>query len=166
MGKFPLDARKQRTRQHVIADQSVNHVERAIIDEGHVVQQVVSDYGYDLTMMTFDAKGYVETGFVFFQLKASDGLGISGENYFYDLDVRDYNLWKSERLPVILVLFDATSRRAYWIHVQSYFRDAKRLPRTGAQTIRVLIPRRQVFNRRAIRTIRALKSPAVRLAEE
>ncbi len=27
--------RKRRTREHVIADQSVNHLERFIIDEGH-----------------------------------------------------------------------------------------------------------------------------------
>ena len=39
--------RKQRTRQHVIADQSVNHVERFIIDEGHTAQRLEKDYGYD-----------------------------------------------------------------------------------------------------------------------
>ena len=35
MARQILGPRKQRTRQHVIADQSVNYVERFIIDEGH-----------------------------------------------------------------------------------------------------------------------------------
>ena len=32
--RFPMP-RKQRTRQHVIADQSVNYIQRFIMDEGH-----------------------------------------------------------------------------------------------------------------------------------
>jgi hypothetical protein len=46
--------RKQRTRQHVIADQSVNYVERFIIDEGHTTQPLEKDYGYDLLLFTYD----------------------------------------------------------------------------------------------------------------
>jgi len=46
--------RKQRTRQHVIADQSVNHVERLIIDAGHTAQRLTADYGYDLVLFTYD----------------------------------------------------------------------------------------------------------------
>src|SRR5580692_6981989 len=40
--------RKRRTREHVIADQSVNYLERFIIDEGHIAQRLYNDYGYDL----------------------------------------------------------------------------------------------------------------------
>jgi hypothetical protein len=56
--------RKRRTRQHVIADQSVNYVERFIIDEGHTAQRLQHDYGYDLELTTFDEQGYVEPGAV------------------------------------------------------------------------------------------------------
>ena len=59
--------RKQRTRQHVIADQSVNHVERLIIDEGHTAQRMEKDYGYDLLLFTYDEQGYVEPGLVSLQ---------------------------------------------------------------------------------------------------
>ena len=103
---------ERRTRQHIIADQSINHVERFIIDEGHTAQRLTADYGYDLVMMTFDEQGYAEPGLVFFQFKASEALARSGENYAFDLDIRDYNLWKVERFPVILILFDATKRRS------------------------------------------------------
>jgi hypothetical protein len=63
-----LPSRKQRTRQHIIADLSVNYVERMILHEGHTVQRWLSDYGYDLAMVTFDEQGYAEPGLVFFQL--------------------------------------------------------------------------------------------------
>ena len=55
---------KRRTRQHVIADQSVNHAERFIIDEGHTAQRLEKDYGYDLALFTYDDQGYAEPGAV------------------------------------------------------------------------------------------------------
>jgi len=54
--------RKQRTRQHVIADLSVHHVEGFILEEGHTAQRLSSDYGYDLILWTFDERGYPEPG--------------------------------------------------------------------------------------------------------
>lgn len=158
----PPGPRKRRTRQHVVADLSLNHVERHVLDAGHVVQRVAPDYGYDLMLMTFDDRGYAEPDVAFLQLKAAESLVRSGENYAYDLDIRDYNLWRAERLPVILVLYDATARRAYWVHVQQFFADnAARPPRTGAKTTRVLVHPRQVFNRRAVATMRTIKQAAI-----
>src|SRR5438445_12341420 len=105
--------RKQRTRQHVMADQSVNYVERFIIDEGHTAQRLEKDYGYDLLLFTYDDQGYVEPGVAFLQLKASETLTKSESHYEYDLDIRDYNLGMAEDTPVFLVLFDAMRRRRY-----------------------------------------------------
>lgn len=65
---------KTRTRQHVIADLSVNHVERQVLLAGHAIQRVQSDYGYDLLMFTYNEQGEVEPGMVFFQAKATDYL--------------------------------------------------------------------------------------------
>ncbi len=61
------DERKRRTREHVIADLSHNHVERLILEEGHVFLRSPADYGYDLWMQTFDEGGLVEPGAVFWQ---------------------------------------------------------------------------------------------------
>jgi hypothetical protein len=145
----------------VIADQSVNYVERYIIDEGHTVQRLSQDYGYDLLMFTHDERGYAEAGVVFLQLKASETWKESGKHYPFDLDVRDYNLWMLGDTPVFLVLFDATRRKAYWLHVQAYFRtDARRRPKRGAKTVRVRVPRRQVISRRAVAKMRELKRKA------
>src|SRR5436309_3177509 len=123
MARQTITLRKRRTREHVIADQSVNHVERYIIDQGHTAQRVEKDYGYDLVMRTFDAEGYAEPGSVLFQLKAAHQLTESGGEYVFDLDIRDYHLWMLEPLPVILVLFDAARRRAFWVYAQQYFRE-------------------------------------------
>src|ERR1022692_4267900 len=107
--------RKRRTRQHVIADQSVHHVEGYILDEGHTVQRVYSDYGYDLVMYTFDEEGYAEPGAIWFQIKSSEELKLVGGAYVFDVDIRDYNLWILDQMPVILILYDASQRRAFWL---------------------------------------------------
>lgn len=160
--------RKRRTRQHVIADQSVNYVERFIIDEGHTTQRLIQDYGYDLILFSYDGQGYAEPGVAFLQLKAAETLTQAGSHYGYDLDIRDYNLWMAENAPVFLVLFDATRRRAYWLHVQPYFRkDASRQPKKGARTVRVLVPRRQAVGCRGVAAMRELKRTAdVQIAAE
>jgi Domain of unknown function (DUF4365) len=161
-----ISPRKQRTRQHVIADQSVNHVERFIIDAGHTAQRFDHDYGYDLLMITYDEKGYVEPGSVSLQLKATEGLAASGADYVFDLDVRDYNLWSLENLPVILILFDAGRRKAYWLHVQPYFHEepAPR-PKKGAKTMRVHVSARQIVTRSAVARWRLIKNALFTQAE-
>jgi hypothetical protein len=159
-----IGPRKQRTRQHVIADQSVNYVER-FIDEGHTAQRLEKDYGYDLFLFTYDELGYAEPSLVCLQLKAAESLHAVGSAFVFDLDIRDYNLWMLEKTPVILILFDASRRRAYWISIRDYFTEnAARRPKKGAKTVRVRVPKRQVVNRRAIATFRELKVAACRWA--
>ncbi len=162
MARKLFGPRKQRTRQHVIADQSVNHVERFIIDAGHAAQRLEKDYGYDLMLLTFDEEGYAEPGLVWLQLKAAETLQAVGPDDVFDLDIRDYNLWLLEEIPVILILFDASRKRAYWLPIQRYFReDAARRPEKGAKTVRVRIPKRQLVTRRAIARMRQLKAEAL-----
>lgn len=150
--------RKQRTRQHLIADQSVNHVERFIIDAGHTAHRLTPDYGYDLVLFTYDKKGYLEPGAVYLQLKATENLTALGRHFTFDLDIRDYNLWVIEEMPVILILFAASRRRAYWLCVQDYFgEDSVRRPKQAAKTVRVRVPRQQRVTEGAIARWRRLK---------
>lgn len=164
-GELP-GPRKQRTRQHVIADLSVHHVERFILEAGHTAQRLGSDYGYDLLVSTFDDQGYVEPGSIYLQLKAMETLNAGQTDYLYDLDIRDYNLWIRERMPVVLILFDASRRRAYWLAIQRYFgEDDARRPKKGAKTIRIRVPRRQALNGRAIAKMRQLKWAVIQQQE-
>lgn len=108
-----------------------------------------------MVLFTYDERGYAEPGIAFIQLKASEMLTRSGRDYVYDLDIRDYNLWVHEDIPIFLVLFDATRRRGYWLLVQPYFREAvSRQPKKGAKTVRVRVPTRQAISRRGVATIR------------
>lgn len=155
--------RKQRTRQHVIADLSVHYLEGFILEAGHTAQRFSSDYGYDLLVSTFDEQGYVEPGSIYCQVKAMESLGASGTDYLFDLDMRDYNLWIKEKMPVLLILFDASRRRAYWLAVQQYFNeDNARQPKKGTKAVRVRVPKRQTINDRAIAKMRELKWEAIR----
>ena len=100
----------------------------------------------------------MEPGAVYIQLKAVEKLEASGTDYIFDLDVRDSNLWMLELMPVILVLFDASRRKAYCLHIQRYFRqDPARQPQQAAKTVRVRVPKPQAVNRRAIAKMRGLK---------
>jgi hypothetical protein len=68
--------RKRRTRQHVIADLSVNHAERLALMCGFSVERAVHDYGIDLIVFTYDDHGWPEIGHVLVQLKSTDHLQI------------------------------------------------------------------------------------------
>jgi hypothetical protein len=140
MTKLP---RKRRTREHNLADLSVNHVERHALLCGFVVERVVHDYGTDLELFTFNRKGEVEEGHVLLQLKASDRLKIPGGRaaFAFRIARSDLVLWLRQPLPVILIVYDAPKDVAYWLYVQSYFRRLKGFNLFAAgQTVTVQIP--------------------------
>jgi hypothetical protein len=60
--------RKTRTREHVIADLSINHVERQLLLGGCSVKRIHHDYGYDLTMTSFNDQSEIEGGHVYYQV--------------------------------------------------------------------------------------------------
>src|SRR5438128_12076179 len=66
--------RKRRTREHIIADLGVHHVEGPILRCGFTAERIVHDYGLDLYMTTYDADGQPESDWVLFQVKATDHL--------------------------------------------------------------------------------------------
>src|SRR5437763_298265 len=95
------DSRPQRTRAHVIADLSVNYVERFIYEAGHSAVRVLADYGYDLMVQTFDQQGYAEDGFLYLQLKATDVIAPyeRQDSFAYPIKMRHYKLWHREPMP-------------------------------------------------------------------
>ena len=137
------DAGKKRTREHIIADFSLVHIQYFIVNSGFTSEATTKDYGYDLTVNTFDREGLIEPGSILIQLKASETLEThaDGVSYIFDLDLRDYNLWVMEPNPVFLILYEAKSRRAYWLYFQQYIKgSAAPRPKAGAKTVRIKIP--------------------------
>jgi len=67
----------------------------------------------------------------------------------------------NELYPVILVIYDTTQDKAFWIHVQAYLGGGTifELTRAGA-SVTVTVPLEQVIGREAIRKFRQLKVQA------
>jgi hypothetical protein len=146
--------RKRRTREHVIADLSVNHVERHVLLCGFTVERIIRDYGLDLFLATYDANGEVENGYVLLQVKATDQLRVSaaGDVNLLRLEVSHVRAWLGELMPVILIVYDASADTAYWLYVQSHFESRRRQLRSrGRATLTVRIPRANVLNQAAVR---------------
>lgn len=162
----PRERRKKRTREHVIADQSLAHVQWFIANAGFTSEAVGKDYGYDVTVNTFDENGFIEGGAILIQLKASETLArhADGLHFAFDLDMRDYDLWTEEPNPVFLILYEAATRRAYWLFVQPYLRGpGAPKPRANAKTVRVKVPKINKVRTAFFRHARGLKAEALKL---
>lgn len=146
--------RKRRTRQHVIADLSVNHVERFILRCGWTAERKRYDYGIDLIMEAYNSSGEVENGRILLQLKATDHLRRSADGAVIParLEWQDLLYWLNEPLPVLLIFYDAQEDRAYWLYVQEYFRSQSWAKRAGqATTVTVPVPVSNALDEAAIR---------------
>jgi len=145
-----------RTRDHVLADLSINYVERQVLLCGCSVQRMYSDYGYDLIMSSYNANGEIEAGIVYFQVKATDRLPllVDGVTVSWVVNRRDLALWVREAFPVILVVYDGRRDRAIWLHVQAYFAGypSPELFLSG-HTISIHVPVTERLNRRSVRRI-------------
>lgn len=120
--------KKRRTREHVIADLSVNHVEKFVFQCGHSTERIVHDYGIDLLMFTYNENGEIENGHVQLQLKATDNLRVlkDGETVAFSVEWAHIKSWQWEPFPVILVVYDARGKgRALWLYVQNYIETSK-----------------------------------------
>jgi len=150
-GKRP-SRRKRRTREHVIADLSVNFVERHALLSGFTVQRIDRDYGIDLWITTHNQNGEIEAGDILVQLKATDHLNLIADGSLVAVRIRldDYRLWLLEFYPVILIVYDAQTETGYWLHVQDHFTEMTDIDETRA-TMTVHIPRANIVDQSAMR---------------
>jgi hypothetical protein len=152
---------KTRTREHVVADCAINHVERQVLLCGFSVERVRHDYGYDLIMATYNQDGEYEPGGVYIQVKASDRLGTpsGGKPIPWSVSRRDLKLWIAETYPVILVVYDGQRDEAYWVHIQEYLLE-RPIPElfSGGETISIRIPVRNRFDTGAVQAIARSKN--------
>lgn len=142
---------KQRTREHIIADLSVNHAEKMFLLAGYTVDRVVADYGYDMVIRTFDGAGYLESAYIAVQMKASDAPEYSKNGDFVTVrvDDRDDWAWRNDPLPVALIFYDAARDLAYYLNYQN-------LPQTTRSSVR--IPTTNRFDVQAAQSLRDAKN--------
>ena len=151
--------RKTRTREHIIADLSVNYVEQQVLLAGFTLGRVIADYGLDLFMTTFGPTGEVENDVVWFQVKATDQVDLSADGQIARVRIQaaDLRSWLLELMPVILVLYDAAGDRAFWVDVQQYARQEDLDADEVGETVTLRIPVGNLFSPDAARAIRARK---------
>src|SRR4051794_22357705 len=157
--------RKRRTREHVLADLSANYVEKQGLLCGFAVERVRLDYGIDLMMQTFNRRGEVENSWIPFQLKGTDRINLvdDGNALACRIERADLRHWLNETQPVILAVYDARTDVAYWLFVKEYFEAIPGfdLAHCG-QRVTVRIPRSNVLDRRAMRTLARRKNELVK----
>lgn len=159
---------KRRTREHVIADLSINHVERQVLLAGHTVERRVHDYGIDLSLTTYDFDGIPEPGVVLMQVKATDGIRTVRRGRAVVCRVERVHLraWLAEPLPVILILYDAVQDRAYWLCIQREFTGTRRFSAaSGPETATIRIPASQILDAAAAGVIREIRQSFLRRYE-
>ena len=135
--------RKIRTRQHIIEDLGLNHVQRQVLKAGFVVQRYgENDYSYDGMIHTFDSNGESDNGMILFQLKSTDNIKFDKSQKIakFDLSKRDLELWLLSKLTVLLILYDAQTEIAYYIDLQEYFNKNRLLLKDVVKYVRVNIP--------------------------
>lgn len=154
--------RKRRTRAHIIADLSVNYVEKCVLQCGWTVQRFNPDYGLDLLMTTFNRNGEIENGDVRLQIKAIDTIKVASRRnaIAVRLEWRDMVYWLNEPLPVNLVVYDAVSDRAWWVYLNETVRQAGRDAPPRAR-LTVSVPLGNVRDAQAVRQFRKFRNVAL-----
>jgi Domain of unknown function (DUF4365) len=160
-------ARKRRTREHVIADLGVHHVEGPVLRCGFTVERIIHDYGLDLYVTTYNPDGEAESDWILVQVKATDHLKrtADGVNVIFRIERIDLNRWLAETYPVILVVYDARADVAYWLYVQAHF-AAERGQTGTSQKVTARIPAANVLDEAAILRFAAAKAAIQRQTRE
>jgi len=156
--------RKRRTREHIIADLSVNHVERHVLRAGYTIQRIDHDYGIDLVLHTFNAAGEYESGELLIQVKATERVKVKTQTQQHVIPWRlqraDLLSWLHEPLPVILIVYDATQDQSWWLYLQRYFGRPGPVLRLRT-TVTVHVPLQNRLDESAIRHFAQMKAKAV-----
>jgi hypothetical protein len=153
--------RKRRTRAHIIADLSFHHVAYQIAKCGFSIEAIRSDYGYDLSIFTYDARGEIENGNIFVQLKATDHIEKYKKKaeFSFRISKKDLDLWQREPFPVYLILFDTVSETAYWLYLQEYLqRNGITTAKMKRNSLGVPFNAAQIVDKKSVRTWRANKA--------
>ena len=148
--------KKLRTRQHIIEDLGLNHIERQILLSGNVLRRFrENDYGYDGMIETFNEQGEAENLIFMIQLKSTDNIQFSNDKggFIVDLSRRDLELWLKNTLTVLLILYDAQGEIAYFVDLQTYFNENRILLKNVRKFVRIFIPPKSVFNKTNIQEL-------------
>jgi hypothetical protein len=157
--------RKQRTRQHIIADLSINHVERFVFRCGYSAERITYDYGTDLSVSTYNASGEIENGAIYVQVKATDTpIADSSTTIPIVLDTRDLDFWLQEPMPFILIFYHAQEEIAYWYYLQAKLSELDRS--TLGKTYTVYLEKQNILNEASVDLFATYKNRVLHQIQE
>ncbi len=161
--KMPPPRGKLRTREHVLAGLAVNNVERHALLGNGATERIQNDYGLDLILFTFTTAGRLEGGNIYLQVKGTERLRWTrGGGAAFRIERTALVGWLAQPLPVILIVYDASEDRAYWLHVQGYFAALPGFSLfTAGKRVTVHLDPRQVLDAAAIRVFAGLRDHAL-----
>ena len=157
--------RKRRTRSHIIADLSVNYVEKQVLLCGHTVERMIKDYGIDLLLSTYNEDGEIENETIKLQLKATDNLNVlqDGQTIAFSVERADLEFWLNEFMPFIFVVYDAQADAAYWVYLQAYFQSLSDFDlRIVGETVTIHMNKANIVNADAVRQFVQFKVDVLR----
>lgn len=148
--------RKLRTRQHIIEDLGLNHVERQVLKTGYVIERSMVDYGLDGQILTFNELGEIEFAYFKFQLKSTDLIKSNLKEGLikFDLSQRDIEAWLLAPTVVLLLVYDAQTEVAYYLDLQDYFHENRKQLKNLKKYTRVNIPINNIFTPEAMLNLR------------
>jgi hypothetical protein len=102
---------------------SANYVEKAAVGCAYAADRIRHDYDRDLAFFTFDDRGYLHSGVIWMQLKATDNRKKTrdGSAIVIRLQRKDLLAWIEDAYPVTFVVDDARRDSAYGHAVQNCF---------------------------------------------
>lgn len=111
----------RRPRSHSTGDVAVNYVSSIFLDAEWTCDPVRSDYGEDLAVRIFEEE-QATAKFLYVQSKGHHGPIVWDQHgcHRVSLGRTAVALWRSFRIPVIITLYDRSSKKAYWQCVQDY----------------------------------------------
>lgn len=156
--------RKRRTREPVIEVLSENHLERKVLLKGHLLRRPERDDGVDVTMFHLADDGAIENGEVRFQLKATESPKVvkSGTSLSLPIKRADLHYWALEIFPFVLVVFDAASEKAFWLHIQEYVARHPDRVDPDKETVNVHIP---LANKLTVKSIETFRKKSLQTVE-
>ncbi len=158
--------RKRRTRQHIIADLSINHVERFVFRCGYSAERITYDYGTDLSLSTYNASGEIENGAIYIQVKATDTpiADPTSPTIPIVLNTKDLDFWLQEPMPFILILYQAQEEVAYWYYLQANLSELER-SKLG-KTYTVYVEKQNILNESAVLLFATYKNQVLHQIQE
>ena len=132
---------------------------------GHVAERLTNDYGYDLRLITFSEAGFLEPDHILIQVKATDSPKFLADRatVAFELERKHLWTWSRELSPIILILYDASEAKAYWLQLTRT--RLRELAQTNQTTCIVHLPVTQIFDAAAVETIRQIKNDLVAFYE-